>query len=287
MSKAIRLTESAIEEIYKDFVEAMKSVKMSDGKFTFTKTLGTVDRKATLYFSELAYLKMITLVREFDKEVAWHGIAYRGDDPEKDEYVVSDILVYPQEVTGATVNTDQKGYEAWLMSHDDDVFNNIRMQGHSHVNMGTTPSAVDTSLYDRILEQLDETMFYIFLIWNKRGEKTIKIYDLAKNVLFETSDITVVTLDEGLGIADFLDNAKAMVKEKAYSYWNKKEETKEAPKAIEQKKEEPAKETKKKFDTTTKRTPLNKQKSYGGYDDYDSYYYRGRECYDYWGGGYY
>jgi hypothetical protein len=182
MAKIIKITPECMDEIRKDFEDALSSAKLSDGKINFTKTFGNVKRDATVYFTELAWLKMQTLIREFDKEVAWHGLAYRGDDPEKDEYYIKDILVYPQEVAAATVNTDQEKYQMWLMNHEDDVFNNIRMQGHSHVNMGVTPSSVDTSLYDRILEQLDDRMFYIFLIYNKRGEKTYKIYDLAKNV---------------------------------------------------------------------------------------------------------
>lgn len=216
MSKIIKMTSQNLDELRRDFEEALKGVKLSDGKINFTKTFGSIQRKATLYFTELAYLKMLTLVREFDKEVAWHGIAKRHDT-EEDAYVISDILVYPQEVTGATVNTDQEKYQMWLMNHEDEVFNNIRMQGHSHVNMGTTPSTVDTSLYERLLDQLDDTMFYIFLIWNKRNEKTIKIYDLAKNVLFETADVTVSLIEDGTGMEKFLSTAKEMVQDKKYT----------------------------------------------------------------------
>lgn len=216
MSKVIKMTSQNLDELRRDFEEALKGVKLSDGKINFTKTFGSIQRKATLYFTELAYLKMLTLVREFDKEVAWHGIAKRHDT-EEDAYVISDILVYPQEVTGATVNTDQEKYQMWLMNHEDEVFNNIRMQGHSHVNMGTTPSTVDTSLYERLLDQLDDTMFYIFLIWNKRNEKTIKIYDLAKNVLFETADVTVSLIEDGTGMEKFLSTAKEMVQDKKYT----------------------------------------------------------------------
>lgn len=216
MSKIIKMTSQNLDEIRRDFEEALKGVKLSDGKINFTKTFSNIQRKANLYFTELAYLKMLTLVREFDKEVAWHGIAKRCEG-EEDAYIISDILVYPQEVTGATVNTDQEKYQMWLMSHDDDVFNNIRMQGHSHVNMSTSPSTVDTSLYERILEQLDDDMFYIFLIWNKRNEKTVKIYDLAKNVLFETADVTVSVREDGTGMERFLKNAKEMVQDKKYA----------------------------------------------------------------------
>ena len=217
MAKIIRLSPDCFDDIRAAFEEVLRSAKLSDGKINFTKSFGNIQRKATVYFTEKAWLKMQALVSNFDKEVAWHGTAYRGDDPEKDEYYIGDILVYPQEVTGSTVTTDQVKYQSWLMEHDDDIFNNIRMQGHSHVNMGTTPSSVDTSLYDRILDQLDDTMFYIFMIYNKRGEKTYKIYDLAKNVLFETADVDVKIIDGEIGLSKFMADAKDKVTTKTYS----------------------------------------------------------------------
>ena len=215
MAKIIKLTPEYKDQIMKEFGEALSNAKFSDGKLSYTKIFNSVQRKATVYFTELAWLKMQTLVREFDKEIAWHGVAYRGDDPEKDEYTITDILVYPQEVTGATVTADQSKYQMWLYSHDDDVFNNIRMQGHSHVNFSTSPSGVDTSWYESILNQLDDSMFYIFLIYNKKGDNTYLIYDMAKNVLFETADVTVKIIDDGTGMSAFLEDAKSKVTTRA------------------------------------------------------------------------
>ncbi len=219
MSKIIKITPDIFVGIVEDFKKTLGSLKMSDGKINFSRSFNQVERIAELRFTETAWLKMQALVREYDKEVAWHGIAKRGADPDKDEYIISDIVVYPQEVSGAAVNTDQEEYQNWLMHLDDEVFNNLRMQGHSHVNMSVTPSAVDTTLYESLLAQLDDTMFYIFLIWNKRGDKTIKIYDLAKNILFETSDVKVSVIDDGTGVEALLRDAKEKVKEKTvYSY---------------------------------------------------------------------
>ena len=103
------------------------------------------------------------------------------------------------------------------MSHDDDVFNKIRMQGHSHVNMAVSPSSVDLSLYERLLDQLSSDMFYIFMIWNKRGEKTVKIYDIRENILFETADVTV-TIKGMEDMMEFLEDAKELVVTKTYNY---------------------------------------------------------------------
>lgn len=216
MSKLIKITKEYITELCQEFEKSLYGFKASDGKINYTKTLPQSDRKARLIFTETAWIKMTALVGNFDKEVAWHGLAFRGNEG-TDDYYISDILVYPQEVTGATVNTDQKQYEMWLMQHDDDVFNNIRMQGHSHVNMNTSPSGVDLTHQEKILEQLEDDMFYIFVIWNKKGEKTIKIFDFKKNILFETSDVTVSVLDNEIGLEKFIADAKKMVQEKKYT----------------------------------------------------------------------
>ena len=292
MAKLIKLTPEYVMDIKKAFEEVLKNLKVSDGKINFTKTLGTIDRKANVYFTELAWVKMQTLIREFDKEVGWHGIATRGDDPTKDEYYITDILVYPQEVTGATVTTDQEEYQMWLMGHDDEVFNNIRMQGHSHVNMGVSPSSVDTSLYERILDQLEDNMFYIFMIWNKKGDKTIKIYDIAKNVLFDTSDCKVEVLDDGTGLERFLKDAKAKVKDRVYKATpatQKGNSVGNATKGYSGKltEEKKSSDTKKKGVRKGKRTnkPAAFSNAWEKDDDYNSFYgdYGWQNNFDFWG----
>lgn len=212
MSKVIKITSEYIEECRREFEEYLtKNCKMSDGQINFTKSFGSVNRKATIFFTDIAWMKMQALIKDFDKEVAWHGVAHRGEDLSKDEYHITDILVYPQTVSGASVEMDEAKYDEWIRNNaDDERFYNIGMQGHSHVNMATNPSSVDLSHQEMILGQLDDDMFYIFMIWNKSGSKNIKIYDLMKNVLFETSDITIE-------VDGFLKDAKAMVVEKKYT----------------------------------------------------------------------
>ena len=211
MSRPIKLTSEVITELAREFVSKMSSAKLADGKISFSKSFTSTERKTTLWFTPMAWMKMQMLVQHFDKEVAWHGTASKLEDG---TYLISDILLYPQEVTGATVNTDQTEYQNWLMSQPDEVFNNIRMQGHSHVKMSTSPSAVDLTHQEKILDQLDDNMFYIFLIWNKRNEKTIKIYDLADNILYETADVTVKIVSENDNVCNFLQDMTTMVKDR-------------------------------------------------------------------------
>lgn len=217
MSKIIRMTPEIAAECRRDFESALSSAKMSDGKINFTKVLPQSSEKATVFFSQKAYLKTVALINSFDSEVAWHGVAVRGEDTTKHEYTVKDILVYPQEVTGATVNTDQVEYQTWLYELDDDTFNNLRFQAHSHVNMGVTPSSVDLANQERMLEQLHDDMFYIFMIFNKKMDVSCKIYDMGKNILFETGDVSIKVESDGLDLSAFVKGAKESVKNKTYS----------------------------------------------------------------------
>lgn len=210
MSKPIKMTPEYMEECRTEFEKALSSTKLADGKISFTKTFTAGTRKATVHFSSLAWLKMTGLIRGFDKEVAWHGIAFRGEDESKDEYIIEDIVVYPQEVSGASVEMDTEKYALWLMENDEDErFQHIHMQGHSHVNMGVTPSSVDLNHQEEILNMLGGDDFYIFMIWNKSLVSNTKVYDMKKNILFENADVSVTY--EPDEIDDFVDEAKRMV----------------------------------------------------------------------------
>jgi len=165
MPRPIILTETMKQKAREEFNEVLDNTKMSDGKFRYDRNFEYEGNSSvTVWITPEAYNKMYALVTEFEDEVAWHGTVTRDG---KNEFTIEDVLIYPQEVTGSTVITDQKAYAEWLYEFDSETFNKIRMQGHSHVNMGVTPSGVDNTHRQGILDQLEEGMFYIFMIWNK------------------------------------------------------------------------------------------------------------------------
>lgn len=218
MPKPIVLTEEVIQEMAQDFAKKLRTAKLSDGKLTYTQNFSYEaddGGKVFIVFKPEAYAKMLTLLYSFDSEVAWHGTVERVAD---DCFLISDILVYPQEVTGTTVNTDQEKYQQWLMEIDGEVFDKLHMQGHSHVNMATSPSVTDLTHQEAILSQLDDQRFYIFMIWNKRMERNIKIYDMASNTLYEDSDIAVTVQGEGCDLDRFIKDAKSAVVKKYVSH---------------------------------------------------------------------
>jgi len=201
------MTEKMKRKARKDFSVMLDEVKMTDGKLNYTMRYEYKDAVAIVWLTPEAYRKTLALVTGFSSEVAWHGTVTRSAN---NEFIVEDILVYPQEVTGSTVSTDQAAYTRWLYEQDEETFNRIRMQGHSHVNMGVNPSGVDNQHRAQILAQLESDMFYVFMVWNKSLHVHTLIYDMARNVLYEDDDIEVKLFgDEGMDV--FLADAKEKV----------------------------------------------------------------------------
>lgn len=180
--------------------------------------LGERVDKCRLLFTPLAFAKMANLVRETDSELAWHGVCERVQDAAVPSFLVKDILVFPQVVTGATVDTDQEEYQNWMMALPDEQFNNLRMQGHSHVNMGCNPSSTDQAHRESILKQMPKDEYFIFIIWNKRNEHDIVVMDMANNRRYEDKEIEIDIVNDGLSIAQFISDSKALLRKPAYSY---------------------------------------------------------------------
>lgn len=160
-----------------------KEIKMS---VDVKKLLPSSTVHPNVTISRNAWMKMSYLVQHNDKELAWHGLVERKPNG---VYLIYDILVYPQLVTGATVESDDSAYPMWLMTIPDEHFNEMRMQGHSHVNMGTSPSGTDKKYMDDMLKEVDD--FYIFIILNKKGSMWMELVDKQLGFIFETKDISI------------------------------------------------------------------------------------------------
>lgn len=210
MSKPIKLTEELKKSAVAEFAEQLSKLKMADGKISYNKnfTYGE-DEKAKILFTPMAYSKMIALIMSYDSEVAWHGVGHRV---EGSTFLITDILVYPQTVTGGNVEMDTEEYANWIIKNiEDDRFNHIIMQGHSHVNFSTNPSPVDTKHQEDILSQLTDDMYYIFIIWNKKLETFAKIYDLENNTLYENKDVSYGIEGDDTSLSEFIADSKKLV----------------------------------------------------------------------------
>lgn len=212
----VKMNDELIQGILQEFyAQASALGNLQTDKFSFNKNFSKPAKDAVeVNFTLEAYHEMCALIDHFSTEVAWHGLVNRID---KTHFQITKILVYPQQVTGATVNTDQEKYTTWLYELDDESFNTLRFQGHSHVNMGTSPSGVDMQNQWDLIETLSSEDYYIFMIWNKRREYNVRVVDMADNAIYSGDDVKVT-----IGEADtkgFLEQAEAPKAGHNYIQW--------------------------------------------------------------------
>lgn len=211
----IKMSDDLIRSVLQEFYAQASAIgNLETDRFTFNKNFSTTVKDAVeVNFTLEAYHEMCLLIDHFNTEVAWHGLVNRID---KTHFQITKIMIYPQKVTGSTVNTDQEEYTKWLYAHDDEEFNTIRFQGHSHVNMATNPSGVDVQNQWDMINQLGPNDYYIFMIWNKSRSYNVRVVDMAENVIYSGADVKVTIGD--INADGFLEEAEALVKKPNYSY---------------------------------------------------------------------
>lgn len=167
----------------------------------------------TVYITMEAHTKMRMLVDETTTEIGWYGIVTKSPGLEN-TYVIEDIIVYPQRVTGATCEQDDDKMFEFEMSLTTEQVNHKRFQGHSHVNMGVTPSGVDEQFYQDLLKQVND--YFIITVTNKSGAYHTRFYDMENNILYKDVPITVIT-DAGTPLKDWYEESKDKLSQRSYT----------------------------------------------------------------------
>ena len=151
--------------------------------------------KATLTFAptivpvilidEVALNKMFVYVSECADEIGWLGTA--TFEEESNIYTIHDVYLFKQEVHATTTEIKPEGLtqfaeELLAQPNGMEIWNNIRMWGHSHVNMGITPSGQDNQQMKEFSEIGQE--WFIRLIANKKGEMKVDLFHYEKGLYF-------------------------------------------------------------------------------------------------------
>lgn len=182
----IKLTQEEIEAYLTNLRTKLEDVDVTSDITIKINKVKPKAEKAKLIFTEKAYNKMRMLVLESDKEIGWHGFTHRAGN----KFYVDDIIVFPQTVTAATVTSDEKLYTDWTLKLTDEEYNKMHFHGHSHVNMATNPSNVDTNYYESKVKNIED--YYIFVIMNKSDNTYARIYDFENNIYYEKDDIEII-----------------------------------------------------------------------------------------------
>ena len=155
----------------------------------------------TIFITSGAYVKMRHLVDKTSTEIGWFGTVTKVESL-PNTYIIDDILVYPQTVSGATCEQDEDKMFEFEMGLTTDQVNRKRFQGHSHVNMGVTPSGVDENFYKDLLTQV--TDYFIILVTNKHNAYHVRFYDVENNILYTDVPIHLM-LDDGTEISTWYE----------------------------------------------------------------------------------
>jgi len=178
--------------------------------------------RAQVRISPTAWMKIQTLVMGYDKEVGWFCTVERIA---KFTYRIKDVLIYPQYSNGTYVEDgidnplagNEWEMRDWIDSLPDDIFNERRGQGHSHVNMGVTPSGTDTSYWKTFAEtnaRADINRYTVTMIINKKMDMMWWVFDADEKIEFKNSDIDVaIEVEEGVTNSEYFKASKELVKD--------------------------------------------------------------------------
>lgn len=134
-----------------------------------------------LYYLPMIWNQIQYIIEASPKEVGWWGLVEKMED----DYIVTALYVPQQEVTGTEtdISADTMAALAMEIIKSDKDPSKLYYWGHSHVNMGVSPSGQDET---QVREYLETCPVFIRGIYNKRGESKVDIYDVEQNVCFES-----------------------------------------------------------------------------------------------------
>lgn len=133
-----------------------------------------------VYYTPKVMRTIDYIVAKATGEVGWLGTVEKmGKD-----YLITNIYIPPQTVTSVTtdIEADAVAKIALQIMDDGGDLASLRYWGHSHVNMGVTPSSTDEAQIDEYMEQSD---WFIRGIYNKKGESKVDVFDRTNGVVFQ------------------------------------------------------------------------------------------------------
>lgn len=174
---------------------------------------GETPRTPRVIYTTRVYQQITYLVHRCNLEVGWWGLV---DVQPCGDYLITEIFVPPQTVTGVETDIEAEAMTALaieLMDRDLDP-GKLYYYGHSHVNMGVSPSGQDESNTD---QYLDACPIFIREIRNKKGESKVDIFDTTANVVYQcVENIPEWDLIPGDVVQEIDDIVESCVKERKY-----------------------------------------------------------------------
>lgn len=149
-----------------------------------------------IYISNKALAQMKAYTDNCSDEIGWLGTAVRTS---KTEYVIEEMFLFKQEVHSTTTEINPEGLQEFaeeLLQQENgmDVWNNIKVWGHSHVNMDTFASGQDDAQMN-VFSKIGHDWF-IRIITNKKGSLKLDLYNYETGVVFKNLDWQILYSEE-------------------------------------------------------------------------------------------
>lgn len=153
-----------------------------------------------------ALAKMSQYVDQCKDEIGWLGTAYKLNT---NTYYIKDTYLLEQEVHGTTTEITPEGLEAFatkLLEQGEagnEIWNNMKMWGHSHVNMEVFASGQDDKQMETFAESGHD--WFIRLISNKKGEIKVDLYNYETGIIYNNTPWVEMLNDDELTIQREID----------------------------------------------------------------------------------
>lgn len=140
-------------------------------------------KRPTVYIHQDALNKINVIIDNGGKdEVGWLATAQKIDT----NYLIKEVFIPKQDVHATTTEINVDGLGELMTElledkeHGLDRYNDLRCWGHSHVNMGVTPSGQDESQMKLFSD--NKCDWFIRMIGNKKGELKVDIFDYKNGI---------------------------------------------------------------------------------------------------------
>lgn len=175
------------------------------------KTVEFLDNRYELYILPQARQKMEIYCDLAEGEIGWLAFVEKFDTG----FLITDCALLKQEVHSTTTEITPEGLLEFWNSTPVERQSQIKLWGHSHVNMSPTPSGQDNSQMDYFK---DGNPWFIRLITNKKREYYIDIYDYANGIKvhMDQADLRTYNPEESTLRKTIEDEIKEKVTKKEY-----------------------------------------------------------------------
>lgn len=136
----------------------------------------------TVIYTTEAWQTIQFLVARCPVEIGWLGLVTH--DAANNAFIIDRIFVPKQEVSGATTEIEADAMTTLAMELLDEGLDTSQLYywGHSHVNMGVSPSSQDERQLD---EYLEHCPVFIRGIYNKKGDAKVDVFDTQAGVVYQ------------------------------------------------------------------------------------------------------